>query len=51
MHIVLWDYVNLICKNINLIKLIYSYNSESWNYVFGLASLKARVGVFSFARY
>jgi archaemetzincin len=27
------------------------YNKESWNFVFGLASLKARTGVFSFARY
>lgn len=27
------------------------YNRDSWNYVFGLADLKARIGVFSFARY
>lgn len=27
------------------------YPSSSWNYVFGLASLKERVGVFSFARF
>ncbi|MFC4993518.1 archaemetzincin [Rubritalea tangerina] len=27
------------------------YPRESWNYVFGQASLKERVGVFSFARY
>jgi archaemetzincin len=27
------------------------YPKESWNYVFGQASLKHRVGVFSFARY
>jgi len=27
------------------------YNKESWNYVFGLASTKNRIGVFSFARY
>ncbi len=27
------------------------YPEPSWNYVFGLASLRARVGVFSFARY
>ena len=25
------------------------YNKESWNYVFGLASLASRTGVFSFA--
>lgn len=27
------------------------YNKESWNYVFGLASTKNRIGVFSFAWY
>jgi len=27
------------------------YNRDSWNYVFGVADLKTRVGVFSFARY
>ncbi|EAS03423.1 peptidase family M54 protein (macronuclear) [Tetrahymena thermophila SB210] len=27
------------------------YNKESWNFVFGLASLQEKVGVFSFARY
>ncbi|HYU34922.1 MAG TPA: archaemetzincin [Thermoanaerobaculia bacterium] len=27
------------------------YPDESWNYVFGLASTRARVGVYSFARY
>lgn len=27
------------------------YNKESWNYVFGLASTKNWIGVFSFARY
>jgi len=27
------------------------YPKESWNYVFGHASLKRWVGVFSFARY
>ena len=27
------------------------YPQESWNYVFGQASLRDRVGVFSFARY
>jgi len=27
------------------------YPKEEWNYVFGLASLKDRIGVFSFARY
>ena len=27
------------------------YPSPSWNYVFGMANLKRRTGVFSFARY
>ena len=27
------------------------YNRESWNWVFGLADLRGRTGVFSFARY
>ena len=27
------------------------YSREDWNYVFGYANLKRRVGVFSFARY
>ena len=27
------------------------YSREDWNYVFGYASLRARTGVFSFARY
>jgi len=27
------------------------YPRDSWNFVFGLASLRERIGVFSFARY